>query len=472
VKVFAWIVVVLVVVGGLGLVAAWQTGVISAGGAGADGVEVRTEEVHRGDLGEVVSAPGQIEPRTRVQISARISARIAELPFAEGATVTAGSPAEGKEPSVLVRLDASDLAAQLKAAEARYAAQSAAREVAEVRIRARQADIDASKVLLADAERDLSRQLALLKTSDVSQVTVDSAQTKFDQASKQIASAERSLEADKANLRVLTHELEAAAAQIEQAKENLSYAVITSPIDGTVTRVNAKVGELVVTGTMNNAGTVIMEVADLSRMLVVARVDESTIAGVKVGQRATARSSAYPGRVFRGVVQSVALSKTTPQQAQQRGEPTDGVPFFKTEILLDEGTNVLSGVTADVEIETQRHVNVVKVPSQAILGRKVDELPQDVASKATVDRTRTIATVVYLLKGGKAEVRPVKVGPSDLTHTIVLEGVEPGEVVISGPYKALEGLKHGDAVKIAAPATQPTTQPAGTAAAATRPSGT
>jgi len=449
VKVFLWVVGVVVVVGVGGFFVARQFGVVGGGG-GQEGVEVRTEVVARGDLGEVVSAPGQVEPRTRVQISARISARIAELPYSEGQVVSAGDVGTGVAGSTLLRLDASDLAAQLKATEARFAAQRASLEVAEVRIRARQADLQASTVMMVDAERDLARQTGLLKTLDVSQVTVDAAQVRFDQMSNQIASSERTLEADRANLGVLGHELEAAAAQIEQARESLSYAVITSPIDGTVTRVNAKVGELVVTGTMNNAGTVIMEVADLSRMLVVARVDEASIAGVKAGQRATARSSAYPGREFSGVVQSVALSKTTPAQAQQRGEPTDGVAFFKTEILLDEGSEVLSGVTADVEIETRRHAGVLKVPSQAIMGRKIDELPAEVAGNATVDRTRTIATVVYVLKGGKAAVRAVKVGASDLTHTMVTAGLEEGDVVVVGPYKVLEGLEEGDAVKMAA----------------------
>lgn len=430
------------------------TGVVRLGGGSSAGVEVRVQPVERGELVEVVSAPGQVEPRTRVQISARISARIAELPFGEGARVRgpkAGELGGGEDEagSVLVRLDATDLAASLRAAEARYAAQQASLDVASVRLSARRADLEATRVLLADAERELNRQRKLLATSDVSQAAVDAAETRYDQLLKQVMSLQRSLEADEANLRVLRHELEAAAAQIEQARENLSYAVIRSPIDGTVTRVNARVGELVVTGTMNNPGTVILEVADLSRMLVVARVDESAIANVAVGQRATARSTAYPGRAFTGVVQSVALAKTTPAQAAQRGEPSDGVAYYRTEILLDEGQEVLSGVSADVEISVRRHENVLRVPSQAVLGRKVDELPEAALASATVDRTRTIATVVFLMKDGKAEVRPVRVGPSDLTHTRIDAGLEEGEQVIVGPYKALESLKHGDAVRVA-----------------------
>lgn len=458
----------------LGAVAALLvgTGRVRFWAGGSEGAEVRVRAAEQGELVEVVSAPGQVEPRTRVQISARISARISELPYAEGARVrgpramgegTAGADAgaaqavQGRDRgddsddaagSVLVRLDATDLAASLRAAEARYAAQQASLDVASVRLTARRADLEATRVLLADAERELQRQRKLLVTSDVAQSVVDAAETRVAQLTKQVTSLERSLEADEANLRVMRHELEAAAAQIEQARENLSYAVIRSPIDGTVTRVNARVGELVVTGTMNNPGTVILEVADLSRMLVVARVDESAIANVRVGQRATARSTAYPGREFTGVVQSVALAKTTPAQAAQRGEPSDGVAYYRTEILLDEGQEVLSGVSADVEISVRRHENVLRVPSQAVLGRKIDELPDTAAGTATVDRTRTIVTVVYLLKDGKAEVRPVRVGPSDLTHTRIDAGLEAGELVIVGPYKALEGLKHGEPVRV------------------------
>src|SRR5213078_5154786 len=125
---------------------------------------------------------------------------------------------------------------------------------------------------------------------------------------------------------VMQHNLDAAEAEIARAKDNLSYTVITSPIDGVVTKLNAEVGELVVTGTMNNPGTVIMEVADLSTMLFKARVDESTVASVKIGQHAIVRVPAYKDREFHGTVTTVALANT---------EEKDGTKYFKTEVLLD-----------------------------------------------------------------------------------------------------------------------------------------
>lgn len=468
-KLFWAVAVTAVLVGGAAGAVAFFAGK-SAGkaGWGADeAVSVRAEKVVRGDLVEVVSAPGQTEPRTRVQISARIAARIIDLPLKEGERARKG---EGDKPgSVLVRLDASDLEANLKATEARFAAQKAGLAVAQVRLKSRALDLEAAQVLLEDAERDLARQEGLLKTGDVSQVTVDAARVRAEQQQNQMASLKRSLEADESNLEVLRYGIQAGEAEIAQAKEQLSYAVIHSPIDGTVTRVNAKEGELVVTGTMNNAGTVILEVADLSRMLVIARVDESAIAQVRTGQRATARSTAYPGKVFTGVVQTVALSKTTPSQASARGEPSDGQPHFKVEVLLDEGQEVLAGISADVEIEVRTHTKAVKVPSQAIMGKPVDELPSEALSRGdvTVDRARSIATVVYVIKpDNTADVRPVRMGASDLTHTIIDAGVAEGETVVTGPYKALEAMTQGRKVKLdtpASPATQstrPATSPA------------
>jgi multidrug efflux pump subunit AcrA (membrane-fusion protein) len=113
------------------------------------------------------------------------------------------------------------------------------------------------------------------------------------------------LEADRTSLTVERHQLDAAAAEILRAKDNLSYTTILSPIDGIVTRMNAKVGEMVVTGTMNNMGTVILEVSDLSEMQVDAQIDETNIANVKSGQKGKVRISAFPDQLFDGVVKLV-----------------------------------------------------------------------------------------------------------------------------------------------------------------------
>ena len=220
-----------------------------------------------------------------------------------------------------------------------------------------------NEALLSEAETDLERQQSLFASSDVSQKAVDEAETAVRRLKAEVETERLSIEADEANLAVLDALIDAAEAEIERAEEELSYTVIRSPIDGIVTKVNAEVGEIVVTGTMNNAGTVVMEVADFSTMICTAEVDEASIAQVSVGQRATVRSPAYDDLRLGGVVRSVSLAKTA-----SIGDGA-GSDYYEVEVLLDEdGTGdfrKFSGLTADVEVETERYDGVLRVPSQA-----------------------------------------------------------------------------------------------------------
>lgn len=409
--------------------------------ANANEIGVRTQVVVRGDLTETINAAGDVEPKTKVSISARVAARIAAIPFVEGDDVTKGKPDAHPPvlPSILVQLDDKDLQAALKQSEANYEAKTAQIVESKAHLAAQQASIEESHVLYADAQRDLGRQRQLLTTQDVSQSQVDAAQTKVDQVHAQLDAARRNLEAQQADLVVQQHEQEAAEAEISAAKENLSYATIVSPIDGTVTRVNAEPGELVVTGTMNNAGTVIMEVADLSQMLVNARIEEADVTKVQVGQKAKVRILAYADQVFEGVVRAVALAQT---------DEKDGTKDYKAEVLLDtKGKRIPSGLSADVEIATAHHKNITKVPSQAVVGRPLDDLPADLRKSPLVDKTKTVATIVFVVKDGKATAVPVKIGASDITDTIVESGLAGGERVIIGPYTVLGTIANGQAVK-------------------------
>jgi HlyD family secretion protein len=451
VRIFVAVLVAVLIVGGLATAVGLR---MRNGNTQAAATAVRVEPVARGDLVEVVSAPGQILPKDKVSISARVAARIVELPYEEGATVTKGDPtADPPVPaSVLVRLDSRDLEAQLRAAEARYKAQEAQLTTSEARLSVQEARVTSARVTLADAERDLRRQRELLASRDVSQATVDQAQAKVDQLRADLDAATRQLAADRSSLVVLGHELDAADAEIARARDTLSYTTITSPIDGVVTKLNAKVGELVMTGTMNNAGTVIMEVADLSTMLVNAKVDESSIAGVEVGQRAQVRAQAYGDEVFEGVVRNIALAHT---------EEKDLSKHYKTEVLLQtNGRRIYSGLTAEVEIETRRHTGVLKVPGQAVQGRPLDDVPQALRGLPEVDGDKSLTFVVFRAVGDKAALTPVRVGPSDMTHTIIESGLSEGDRVIVGPYKVLDALKHDQPVKDEAATTQPTTRAA------------
>ena len=402
---------------------------------------VRIERPQRGELIEFVSAPGEIEPKKKVEISAKLSARVVALPYEEGDTVTCGDP-DANPPvpaSVLVRLDAKDLESRLTSAEAGRAAQAAQIEVDKARIASQRASLEGLAASLKQAERDMERQQGLLESQDISQAAFDATKLKVDEFRAQFDSAQRTLEAAELNLVVLQHNLTAADAGIAQAQETLSYTTITSPIDGVVTRIDADVGELVMTGTMNNPGTVIMVVGDLSQMLIVAQVDESDVGKLAAGQKAVVHIDAFADTEFTGVVDSIALSHDL---------SFGRTKYYRTEILLEATEQKLySGLTAHVDIETRKHTDVLKVPTQAVLGREVDNLPLEIRENCPeVDTAKTYATVVYRYIDGKAVVTPVKIGQSDLTHTIIESGVTEDDDIVVGPYKVLENLRHDQAI--------------------------
>jgi len=403
---------------------------------------VRIETVQPGEFVEIINAPGEIHPETKVDISAKVSARIIELPFDEGDKVTAGNPLADPPiaPSLLIRLDSKNLDSQLRSVIANHDAQKARIAVEKSNILSQKASLKGTQALLNKMQREFERQKQLLKTLDISQSSFDTSRCDLEQRQAQYAAAEYSISAAEQNLIVMEHTLTAAQARVEEVQEALSYTTIYSPIDGVITQLNAEVGEVVMTGTMNNPGTVILQVADLSTMILLAEVDETNVGQVKIGQKAKIHIPAFWEEEFDGVVQNIALT--------QRLSRT-GAKYYKTEILIEGDVGKLYlGLTADVDIETNRHKDVIKVPSQAVLARRVDEIPLDITNdNLIIDTKKTKIAVVYRLIEGKAVVTPVRIGPSDLTHTLIRDGLSIGDVVIVGPYKILESLSNNKAVK-------------------------
>ena len=406
------------VVGAALLVGGSPDGISSVFGSGPNRTEVRCEAASTRTLVETVSAPGEIEPLTMVEISSEVSARIEELPFREGDRVSKGD--------VIVRLDDVDLSAALKASEAM-------RDGERFRLQSEQARLDGLLKTLAFAKKTLKRQSALFETGDVSRSALDDAQ-------ERVGDLEASVEASTHAISVIESTVAASEADILRAEDALTNTVMRSPIDGLLTRLNAEVGEVVLVGTMNNPGTVIMTIADLRRMIHNARVAESDIARVQPGHKARVHINAYPDEVFPGVVRNVALQRTT---------LLDGTGYFETEIeiQLESGRTIYSGLMANVDIEIAEHEGIV-VESQAVVERLVDDLPTAVRRHPLINRRKRATSVVYLVVDGKAVCTPVKPGASDLTHSIVLEGLDEGAEVIVGPYKVLEQIKHDELVKL------------------------
>ena len=225
--------------------------------------------------------------------------------------------------------------------------------------------------------------------------------------------------------------------------------MIASAIDGTVTLLNNEIGELVL-GTFNNLGQTILEIADLSHIIMRAEVDEGNIQLIQPGQRATVFVTAYPGREFPGRVDKV--------RPQKRTSPRVAVTTARWNLveLCDDEQLLLVGGLANRDIHVETMVDVLKVPSQAVVDRRIDELPAAVtAGVQGIGRNKAFARVVYKLVNGEAVAVPVVAGSSDLRSTVVLQGLASGDRIITGPYKVLATLKHGQKVEEDAPAAVP-----------------
>lgn len=372
-----------------------------------DATSVRIESVSRGDLTRLVSAPGTIDAQTKVQISANVSARIIALPFKEGETVKKGD--------ILVRLDSEDLAAALDEARAS--------------LRADEARLEGAQAALARLRAERERIRSLFASKDRSQSDLDAIEAEFLQAQSSLRAGEEAIERSRATVR--------------RAQRDLDNTVIPSPMDGVITKLNSEVGEMVL-GTFQNVGTVIMEVADLTTILMRAEVDESNIAPIEPGQHAIVYINAYPERRFTG---------TLLRLGEQNQLSREGKLYYEGEILLNpddlaRGDRLRTGLKANCDIQVETRYDVMKLPSQAVLDRRIDELPEHARkSPILAGRNKAFARVVYKVVDGKAVATPVDLGSSDLTSTVILAGLEPGDRVITGPYKVLGTLTDGTPVK-------------------------
>lgn len=383
--------------------------------SGKEGTQVRMDAVKKAVLTEIVSAPGTVEPKHKVDVSAEVSARIVELPKREGDRVRAGE--------VIMRLDDRDLKAALQSAEAR-------RDGERYRLEAERSRIVGTQTTLENARATAQRQEALYRTGDISRQAYDDAVTR-------VRDMESQYQAQKNTIVQLEKSLAAAEAAIEQQREALRRTLVVAAIDGIITQLNAEVGELVVVGTMNNPGTKIMTLADLAKMKLTAKVSEADIPRVAVGQSSEVRINGYKNRVFKGIVEEVALQSTLEK---------DGTGYFKTAVALElDGEQVFSGLGGNVDISIASHEGLV-LPSQAVVERKIEDLPSGVRESPLIQAGRKTTPVVFRVVDNRAIITPVRTGPSNLTDTMVLEGITEGDVVITGPYKAMERIKDRDRV--------------------------
>ncbi len=373
--------------------------------------QVQAEKVEKSDITSIVTANGRIVPRTDVKISAYVPAKIVKLPVEEGDVV--------KEGQLLVQLDDTEYKAAVNQTKAQLASAKASREQAQLNYN-RQKEL-------------FEKKLSAKEQYDMAKTDLDLAKARYEQA----------------------------LASLDQAQYNLSKTTMTSPMDGIVTSLNAEVGEIVMIGTMNNPGTVIMTVSDMSEIETEVEVDETDIAQVKIGQEAEIEIDAYPDTTFRGKVTEIGHTA----RISGLGSQDQVTNFLVKVMLLDEVPRIRPGMSASVDITTNYRPDVLNVPIQAVVMReeKVDTLTtkkekeegalasEDSVSKKEHEKDKKKKKEiegVFLVEEGRAKFVEVKTGIADQQNLEIVSGMNEDDLVVIGSYKILRTLKDGDKVKV------------------------
>jgi HlyD family secretion protein len=423
--------------------------VIAKKGRGAETPKVATEKAEKRTIVEVVSASGKVQPEVEVKISSDVSGEIVELLVKEGDTVKKGD--------LLLRVDPVLYQSEVERMQATLNGVKANKANSEARLLQ-------AKAQLVNSEAGFKRNEKLFQQQAISQSEFDQAKASYETAKAEVAAAEESV--NSAEFTISSTE-----ASLKTSRDNLGRTSIYAPVSGTISKLNKKKGERVV-GTAQMEGTEILRLANLLEMEVLVDVNENDILRVHLGDTAYVEVDAHDARKFKGVVTEVANSANT------LGLSTDQVTNFPVKVrilreayadLLDpahpERYPFLPGMSATVEIQTKRVVDVVTVPIQAVttrldtsaeatgeetkLGTDMDEDDGDnsgsdvvVQDKNVKEEIKTDEPImcVFVYRDGKSVLVPVKSGIQDNMFIEIQSGLKEGDEVISAPFGTIRTL--------------------------------
>ena len=410
------------------------------------GLSVQAEALRARDLEAIVSASGKVQPKRQVNVSANTTGRVTRVAVEEGQRVKAGQ--------FLLEIDPKQLEGQLQRGEASVAAAQSALQSARTSVEQGRANVDL-------ARQNLKRQEDLWKEGLTTKENLERAQNDLAVREADLRARQQDIETNEARIRQ-------EQAGLSTTRYNLNQIIITAPMDGLVTRRSIEEGETAVLGTMNNAGSVLLTIADMSVIEAEVEVDETEIPTVQLNQEARVMIDAVPDRTFRGRVTEIGnspIQTTTQQNAGQRQATT-----FKVVITLEEPVpDIRPGFTCTAEITTARRANVVSVPIQALTVREmlyIDkgemvretptrrrrgsrlETPVSASNEPPPGHTRKETEGVFAIRDGQAVYLPVKVGIAGEQYFEVLEGLKAGDQVITGPFSSVRELSDGQDVRV------------------------
>lgn len=425
--------------------------------SGKNVVTVQTGKAQRQDLATVVSASGEIKPKTYVNIGANAFGKITHLYVKEGDHVKKGQLLAQLE-NVQSSADVNANEASLQAAQTDALAAEAGLKTAEADLLRAQADYDRNKL-------DWSRAQSLFKDGLISKSDFDSRKNAWSTADAGLTQATARVAQAKA-------QNDSAARHVSQAKATLTHytdllqkTTYPAPFDGVITNLPVREGETVVIGIQNAQGSTLMTIADMSVITAEVKVDETDIVNVKLGQPADVTIDAIPKKIFHGKVTEIgnnAIVRSSGLSTSQQTTASEEAKDFKVVVTLSDAPQDLRpGLSTTAKVTTATRSNALSIPIQALTLRSKDQIEAqnnppgsvhaaepaagEVASKSKRDDE---VQGVFVIRNKKGIFVPVVTGITGTTDIEVLDGLKEGDEVITGSYKVLRTLRPGSSVKV------------------------
>ena len=419
-------------------------------------VTVQTDKVQRQDLASVVSASGEIKPKTYVNIGANAFGKITKLYVKEGDRVKKGQMLAQLE-NVQSAADVAATRAGLQSSETDFAAAQAGLNTA-------LADLNRAK---ADAERtklDWDRAQGLFKEALIAKADYDMRKNAWETAQAGLAQAQARIAQAKAQQDSAEKHISQGRATLTRVSDVLQKTSYAAPFDGMITNLPVREGETVVIGIQNSPGSTLMTIADMSVITAEVKVDETDIVNVETGLPAEVTIDAIPRKIFHGKVTEIgnnAIVRSTGLATSQQVSTSQEAKDFKVVVTIaDPPEDLRPGLSATAKITTATRSAALTIPIQALTIRRQSDLeqksdkdaveaaaPQKEASKNKKDKDAENQRV-FVIRNKKAEFIPVDVGVSGVTDIEVLKGLKEGDEIITGSYKVLRTMKPGTSIKV------------------------
>jgi len=421
-------------------------------------VTVQTGKVHKQNLASVVSASGEIKPKTYVNIGANAFGKIIKLHVKEGDRVTKGQ--------LLAQLENVQSSADVNATRASVQAAQTDAVAADAALNTSLADLNRAKSDAVHAKPDWDRAQGLYNAALIAKQDYDVKKAAWESADAGLAQAEARVAQAKAQKDSMDKHITQNQANLTRFTDVLQKTTYEAPFDGVITNLPVREGETVVIGIQNSPGSTLMTLADMSVITSEVKVDETDIVNVRLGQPADVTIDAIPHKVFHGIVSEIgnnAIVRSTGVATSQATSTSEEAKDFKVVVTLtDPPADLRPGLSSTAKITTATRSNVLSIPIQALTVRtQADLAPKDkdagkgnnnveAATSAPAEASKQKEEVqgVFVIRNKKAQFVPVDTGISGTTDIEVTKGLQEGDEVITGSYKVLRTVKPGTSVKI------------------------